>query len=588
MKKLYALISTITLLQWCNAQNTYTMHYNTMTVYVTKPTPFVPSSYRPFVLPQYNPTPNKAGSTFNSAASYSRQPTESEKAIDGMKKAFSEKNYILTINLAAKVEEIAKGIAYNEYLIGSYEKLEQYNKIAIEAYQRDIKFNEIKLYNTVAYALTINGLYTKASKYFADGKAYEFKNTDHDIIFWRSYNCLNMGEYTPALSGYDFLISAGYKDITVYYLRAEIYIRMYTNTKTKSKGLLDAAIEDLNKSMELTANKVDAIGMRAKAKYLLGDYANCAADINEQLKTDTLIPSWVLLAKCKMFLKDYKGSMDEYNAIIAKYPNTYEGYNGRGYIKCLQKDYDGGLEDITKAVDLSKDRSESVPKYVYENLAYARYLLGDYNLALIYLNTATGFDHNSFMSYFLRANCILNGGTNEYITTATSKINAKEYACDDLYKTYEVMTSENPDFSLKNVDELITSNCDILKGWEVLKNRKYDFSILLPSGVKNPKNYYRNGEYFEAFEDNSGRFTIGIQKNKLSLEENASNYKSYYKSVSEKTKFAGCDAYKFKYFSVDTGYEVVLFQKDGLFFIIESTGGACKSNSFFNSFTFDK
>lgn len=585
------------------AGQTYTVrNYNTMTVYVTIPPPFVPSSYKPFTLPPYQ-SPQSSTSILSRISSNPRELTASELALQEMKTSYEKGLYSNVISLSKKVNSSEQNSDYNGYLIRSYNKLGFIDKIAIEGFQREMKFDDIELYNTVGYALSINGAYSKAENYFVQGKAYEYNPKNPPLLYWYAYNRLMEEDYLPALKGYDKLIEVAYPDPTIYYLRAETYIRLY-QTKTKSKGLLDNAIKDLDLSMTLLKNKTDALGMRAKAKYMKGDFQGCIEDAFEQMKTDTVISTLDMIGKSKMLLKDYKGSMDFYSFIVKMYPNAYEGYNGTGLIKCLQKDYKGALDDFEKSITLSFNRS-NVPRVLYENKAFAHYLNGDYSLALIYLDPATGFDRNSFMSHFLKGNCLLKTGeiSGEATESKTmkklepSKSNSpapreattrdekvEESACYYLISTYEAMPSENPEYSLKDVDELIKNNCEVLNGWELLKNSKYGFNIYFPTHVTNPKNYYKDGEYFTA--DNG--YSLSILKTNLNLNDNSEKYLSFYANVSEKIKFAGYDAYRFKYFSGDVPIEGILFQKDKLFFILQCTRGIVKSNTFFNSFTFIK
>lgn len=67
------------------------------------------------------------------------------------------------------------------------------------------------------------------------------------------------------------------------------------------------------------------------------------------------------------FTHDYKGSIDKANALVNEFPNNSMGYNIRGIAKSYNGDYNGGLKDIDRSLQID------------ENYGYARF-----NKALTY------------------------------------------------------------------------------------------------------------------------------------------------------------------------------------------------------------
>ena len=65
----------------------------------------------------------------------------------------------------------------------------------------------------------------------------------------------------------------------------------------------------------------------------------------------------------KHYLKDYAGSLADYNKAIELDPECAEAYNNRGLAKKDLKDYSGAMADYNKAIEL-------FPQYtrVYDNL----------------------------------------------------------------------------------------------------------------------------------------------------------------------------------------------------------------------------
>lgn len=67
------------------------------------------------------------------------------------------------------------------------------------------------------------------------------------------------------------------------------------------------------------------------------------------------------------FTHDYKGSIDKANALVNEFPNNSMGYNIRGIAKSYNGDYNGGLKDLDRSLQID------------ENYGYARF-----NKALTY------------------------------------------------------------------------------------------------------------------------------------------------------------------------------------------------------------
>lgn len=67
------------------------------------------------------------------------------------------------------------------------------------------------------------------------------------------------------------------------------------------------------------------------------------------------------------FAHDYKGSIEKANALVNEFPNNSMGYNIRGIAKSYNGDYNGGLKDIDRSLQID------------ENYGYARF-----NKALTY------------------------------------------------------------------------------------------------------------------------------------------------------------------------------------------------------------
>lgn len=83
------------------------------------------------------------------------------------------------------------------------------------------------------------------------------------------------------------------------------------------------------------------------------------------------------------FSNEYQNAINKANEIIDNYPNSYRGYNIRGIAKAYIGDYQGGMNDIEKALSIKNDYG-----YAIFNKALTYELYGNMNDALNGYNKA--------------------------------------------------------------------------------------------------------------------------------------------------------------------------------------------------------
>ena len=105
---------------------------------------------------------------------------------------------------------------------------------------------------------------------------------------------------------------------------------------------------------------------------------NKKADINEETKVEekvednneeVLVPENTITEEDNLysdayntfFTGDYSGTISKADAIIAKYPESFKGYNIRGIAKAFAGSFENGMKDIDKALEINP------------NFGYARY-----------------------------------------------------------------------------------------------------------------------------------------------------------------------------------------------------------------------
>lgn len=94
------------------------------------------------------------------------------------------------------------------------------------------------------------------------------------------------------------------------------------------------------------------------------------------------------------FAGDYNGAVAKADLVIAKYSESYKGYNIRGIAKAFAGSFDDGMADINKALELN-------PKFGYAiyNKALNYELYGYYNESLVWYNKALDIEDYMWSYY---------------------------------------------------------------------------------------------------------------------------------------------------------------------------------------------
>jgi tetratricopeptide (TPR) repeat protein len=124
-------------------------------------------------------------------------------------------------------------------------------------------------------------------------------------------------------------------------------------------------------------------------------------------------------------IKDYQGAIEDYTKAIEINPNYSEAYNNRGTVKTNFKDYKGAIEDYTKAIGINSNYSDA-----YNSRGTAKSILEDYRGAIADYTKAIEINPNDSEAYNYRGD---------------SKVQLKDYqgAIEDYTKAIEL----NPNYS---------------------------------------------------------------------------------------------------------------------------------------------
>jgi tetratricopeptide (TPR) repeat protein len=146
-------------------------------------------------------------------------------------------------------------------------------------------------------------------------------------------------------------------------------------------GETDAALADANKALELNANYVDALALRAALRSKKGDTAGVLADYNKIIELAPSAPGVEVVyhnrSMMRLQSKDIDGAIDDLNKAVSINPKVAEIYNGRAIARLQKGDSDGALADYEKAIELKP----SLPSAL-AGRGYFRYQKRDFDGAL--------------------------------------------------------------------------------------------------------------------------------------------------------------------------------------------------------------
>lgn len=116
------------------------------------------------------------------------------------------------------------------------------------------------------------------------------------------------------------------------------------------------------------------------------------------------------------FSNEYENAVNKANELVNNYPDNYMGYNIRGIAKAYNGDYEGGMNDIDKALSIKEDygyaifnkaltyelygNMEEALKWYNKNLEIEDYVWSYYGISSIYGRRG---DVNNTMKYLNKA-----------------------------------------------------------------------------------------------------------------------------------------------------------------------------------------
>ena len=149
-------------------------------------------------------------------------------------------------------------------------------------------------------------------------------------------------------------------------------------------------------------------------------------------------------ANKKSHSKNFNGAIEDYTKAIELDSNYQGAYYNRGVSKKILQDYNGAIDDFNKSIRLARRNLQAHPYY---NRGYCKYQLKDYKGAIDDFTKNLELTHGIwFESYIYR-------GKSKY------ELADKDGACTD-WKDAFLLTRRRQDSSLvKEAEDLISKHC---------------------------------------------------------------------------------------------------------------------------------
>ncbi|MBN3992664.1 MAG: tetratricopeptide repeat protein [Nostoc sp. NMS2] len=155
------------------------------------------------------------------------------------------------------------------------------------------------------------------------------------------------GDYKGAIAHYNQALQINPNNPDAYYRRGAAYNELKD---------YPAAFKDFEQVIRLTPKNAIAYAYRGFVRMNLKDYQGALADgekaisLNDDPKSRTSALAYAVLAAAHLNLNDYQRSLADVDQVIQRLPNQPEGYNLRGLLRVVLKDYKLAIADYNKAL----------------------------------------------------------------------------------------------------------------------------------------------------------------------------------------------------------------------------------------------
>jgi len=123
-------------------------------------------------------------------------------------------------------------------------------------------------------------------------------------------------------------------------------------------GDFNAALEDVNLSIQMDENQAIAYYIRANTRYKMQEQIELLADTPGEVT----VPVGGMAAGNEFFsvnLTEYQQIIDDYQTLLHLNPKFFFGYFNLAYMKLRMKDYESAMEDLSQAIELEPEFAEA-------------------------------------------------------------------------------------------------------------------------------------------------------------------------------------------------------------------------------------
>jgi tetratricopeptide (TPR) repeat protein len=225
----------------------------------------------------------------------------------------------------------------------------------------------------------------------------------------RASDYLIKGDTTDAVGDMDKAIELS-PDAGMYFQRGKIRARMLDHT---------GAEQDFSMALTMSPRLVDVLMARSVERRYLKRYEAAFRDIYSAIQIDsTNAKLYFSFGNLFMVVSNYNGALISYSKAISLQPAYADAYNNRAFVKIMNGNDTGAINDCHKAIALMHDKPNPI---VFNNLGQAFRDMNEPDSAFNYFNKAIAMKDNFADAYFQRGK-------------AKQKNNDSDGACKDWNK----------------------------------------------------------------------------------------------------------------------------------------------------------
>lgn len=192
------------------------------------------------------------------------------------------------------------------------------------------------------------------------------------------------GDYIVAKSGYDSVLLKDPKNTICLYKSGLMSIQMGID--------FDDAIQNFSKAIQIKPKYSDAYWGRGMARKMKFNYKEASEDLEKAIQLDpNNDEAYISLAQVKYHLTDYIKADFYYSLYLKKYPEDYDTYSDRAFVRMERLYLKEAIEDYTKAIELNPSKQYQD----YLERGKAKYLIQDYYGSNIDFDKAIEINPNS-------------------------------------------------------------------------------------------------------------------------------------------------------------------------------------------------